>query len=451
MSSEAFEGRFQRVDLPGGVRLHLAPTRKFKTLTLKLFARCDLEAGVASEVAALPFVLRRGTGKIPTLRGLSRALEGLYGASLEPNLDKVGEEQVLSFTLRLLGDRFLPEGEGVLERGLRLLHGLLWDPVLDEAGHLRAEEVSQELEKIRRRIQALIDDKGAYAAERCIWHMCQDEPYSVFEFGSLEDLPNLTGASLEARRQALVERAPLDIYAVGAFEPDRLEALVRKVFSGPRQEQSSRRGTTPNPAQRPAKEIIERVGALKQSKLCIGLRAPAVGAGPAFWDLMTMIGILGGFPHSKLFRNVREAEGLAYNASASLEQFKGLVFLYAGIEPENAQRARDACLEQLAAIKRGEITAEELESTQAAYRQAYRGVLDLPGGLINFDFLSGIRGKKLLAPEAIAAVDAVTIEGVRAAAESLWLDTVYILEPEESSDDTAASAASAASAEAPGA
>ena len=27
-----FTGRFERVELPGGVRLHLAPTRKFKTV-----------------------------------------------------------------------------------------------------------------------------------------------------------------------------------------------------------------------------------------------------------------------------------------------------------------------------------------------------------------------------------------------------------------------------------
>lgn len=439
MSAPPFEGRFRRIELPGQVCLHLAPTRKFKTVTLKLFARCDLEGGVATEVAALPFVLRRGTAKVPSLRGLSRALEELYGASLDPNLDKVGEEQVLSFTLRLLGDRFLPEGESILERGVQLLHDLLWDPVRDDAGNLREEEVSQELEKIRRRIEALIDDKGAYASERCVWHMCQDEPYSVFEFGSLDDLPSLDGARLDARRRALVERAPLDIYAVGAFDADRLEAIVRKAFSGARHEQTKLRGTTPNPAPRPAKDIVERIGALKQSKLVIGLRAPVLGSGPKFWDLLLMIGVLGGFPHSKLFRNVREAEGLAYNASASLEQFKGLVFLYAGIEPENAERAREACLEQLEAIKRGEITSEELESTQAAFRQAYRGVLDLPGGLINFDYLSGLRGQKLLAPEAIAAVDAVTVEGVQAAAQSLWLDTVYLLEPEAEKEPAAES------------
>ena len=86
------------------MRLHLAPTRKFKTATVKVFLRCDLEPKVATEVAALPFVLRRGTESVPSLRGLSRRLEELYGASLEPHLDKVGEQQVLSFSLRILGD-----------------------------------------------------------------------------------------------------------------------------------------------------------------------------------------------------------------------------------------------------------------------------------------------------------------------------------------------------------
>lgn len=430
MSAE-FTGRFERVELPGGIRLHLAPTRKFKTVTLKLFLRGDLEAGVASEVAALPFVLRRGTAQIPSLRGLSRALEALFGASLDPNLDKVGEEQVLSFTLRLLGDRFLPEGTAILAEGVALMRDLICDPARDAAGHLRAEEVEQEKEKIRRRIEALIDDKGAYASERCIARMCHDEPYSVFEFGSLDDLPGLDGAKLEARRRALVERAPLDIYAVGAFEPEALQALVSAAFAGLRGEPARLRGTTPNPAPREPQELSERVGALKQSKLCIGLRSARSLEDTGFWELLVATGVLGGFPHSKLFRNVREAEGLCYHASASLEQFKGLVFMYAGVEPENAQRARDACLEQLAALRRGEVSDEELESTQAGFRQAYRGVLDQPSGLINFDYLSGLRGARLLPPDAIAALMRVDKAGVQAAAESLWLDTVYLLEPEE--------------------
>ena len=48
----------------------------------KVFVRTDLSRESATEVATLPYVLRHGTRAIPSLRGLSRALEGLYGASI---------------------------------------------------------------------------------------------------------------------------------------------------------------------------------------------------------------------------------------------------------------------------------------------------------------------------------------------------------------------------------
>jgi predicted Zn-dependent peptidase len=413
------------------VRLHLAPTRKFKTATIKVFLRCDLQPRVASEVAALPFVLRRGTERVPSLRGLSRELEALFGASLDPHIDKVGEQQVLSFALRILGERFLPKGSGILASGFGLLSDLILRPARDEQGHLRAEEVRQEKVKIQRRIEGLINDKGAYAAERCVELMCRDEPYAVFEYGSLEDLPGIDGASLEARRQALVDDSPIDIYAVGAFDSGQVRDLVTEAFALERGELPVQRGTTPHPSAREAAEVIEHLPAISQSKLCMGLRTDTTVGKPGFWDLLACVGVLGAFPHSKLFRNVREAEGLCYHASASLEQFKGLAFMFAGIDPENFAKTRDMCLAQLDAIRAGEISDEELDNTRAAFRQAYRGVLDQPTSLMNFDYLMRLHGGSGAPTEAIAAMETVTREGIQAAAQGLRLDTVYLLAPEE--------------------
>ena len=413
------------------MRLHLAPTRKFKTATVKVFLRCDLEPRVATEVAALPFVLRRGTERVPSLRGLSRRLEELYGASLEPHLDKVGEQQVLSFSLRVLGERFLPKGGSVLAEGIELLSDLILRPARDERGELRAEEVAQEKVKIQRRIEGLLNDKGSYAAEKLVSTMCEGEPYSVFEFGSLADLPDLDGASLEARRRALVERSPIDVYAVGAFDPAQLRELVAQAFALEGRQPSPLRGTTPHPAPREVREVVEHMGGLSQSKLCMGLRTDLRVGDEDFWDLLVATGVLGGFPHSKLFRNVREAEGLCYHASASLERYKGLMFMFAGIDAENADKTRDMCLAQLEAIRQGEVSPDELDNTVAAFRQAYRGILDRPTSLMNFDYLMSVHGGSGTPEDAIAAVAGVTREGIQAAARRVRLDTVYLLAPEE--------------------
>ena len=126
-------------------------------------------------------MLRHGTRSIRSKREITRLLESLYGASLGVDVLKLGEQHVLTFGLQVLADRFLPQGKGVFRRGLQLLADVMHDPALDDAGRLRAPEVEQEKEKLRRFVVGLINDKGSYAAQRCLDAMCGDEPYGVFE------------------------------------------------------------------------------------------------------------------------------------------------------------------------------------------------------------------------------------------------------------------------------
>src|SRR5690606_30505488 len=188
----------------------------------------------------------------------------------------------------------------------------------------------------------------------------------------------------------LVAEAPLDVYVAGAVEPAHAEALVRQALAIPREAAAPLRGTTPHPPPRPPREVRETIGGLNQTKLVIGLRAASRLGDPGFWPLVVMNGVLGGFPHSKLFRNVREKAGLCYDASSSLERFKGLVFIYAGVDAHELERARDTCLAQVEAITRGEIGDEELGNTRLAFQQAFRGLLDGPQRLMNLDYVLGL-------------------------------------------------------------
>jgi len=115
-----------------------------------------------------------------------------------------------------------------------------------------------------------------------------------------------------------------------------------------------------------------------------------------------MNGILGGFPHSKLFRNVREEAGLCYDASSSIDRFKGLLFMSAGIDAKNREQTQEVCLAQLEALRRGEIDDEELESTRRSFAQAYQGLLDTPSYLINVEYMMGQAGLSGAPREAVA-------------------------------------------------
>ncbi|MEZ6184673.1 MAG: insulinase family protein [Planctomycetota bacterium] len=409
------------------MRLHLAPTDKFKTVAVKLFWRSDLSAERATETALLPYVLRHGTRSLPSMQAISETCEQLFGASLGVDVLKLGESQVLTARLETIGDAFLPEGEGVFDRGLGLLLDLFQDP-LQEGGALTASATAQEQAKLERFIQSLINDKATYAVETCVRHMCADEPYGVFEYGRLEDLPGIDGARLEARRQALLAEAPLDVYVVGAFDPARAEAVLRERLSLGRARVPALRGTTGHPAPQPVRELREPM-AVSQGKLCMGLRSEIRVEDPDYWALLLANGILGAFPHSKLFKNVREKAGLCYDASSNLERFKGLVLIHAGIDRDKFEQTRDMCLEQVAALARGEISEGELIATRLSYQQGLESLLDSPSGLVNLDYalrLGGREGQPGLVISELARVDPAAIAQ---AAEQLRLDTVYFLEP----------------------
>lgn len=356
-------------------------------------------------------------------------LEGLYGATLGVDVLKLGEEQIVTFSLRVLGDRYLPTDTKALEQGLVLLSDLVLDPATDEAGGLRADEVGQEKEKLRRFVSGLINDKGTYAAQRCVQTLCGDEAYGLFEYGALEDLEAVDGAVLEARRKTLLDTAELDIYLVGPVEVDVARELIEKAFRIDRAGPAALRGTTGHPTAAPCREVRESVEGLTQSKLCMGFRSEIRLHDESFFAFLLMHGILGGFPHSKLFRNVREKASLCYDASSSVERFKGLLFIFAGIDAKNFEQTRDLCLEQVAAIARGEISEHELESTRLSFRQAYRSLLDSPNRMLNLDYLMRLGARSSAPSDLIAAVDAVTVEGIQAAAKQVRLDTVYFLEP----------------------
>src|SRR5439155_16981908 len=99
--------------------------------------------------------------------------------------------------------------------------------------------------------------------------------------------------------------------------------------------------------------------------------------------------------------------GLCYYASSSIERSKGLVFIQSGIEKENYEKARDLSLEQLEAIRRGEITDEEMESTRRAFRLNYRSLLDKPAQLANSFYILQLAGRDVPLQELATRVESV--------------------------------------------
>lgn len=411
--------------LPANINIHLLPTAKFKTVLVTVLLHQVLDQKLAAKTALLPAVLERGTGKYPSFRDLKIRLEELYGAELGADAVKRGERQILSFSLEVVNDKFAP-GEDLLRQGLLILKDVISEPLL-ENGAFKRDYVLQEKEQLAKEIRGLINDKVAYALERCIQEMCPAERFGVFKYGSIAELETISTEELYRYYRTLFQENPLDIFVVGEIDTAETTALIQEAFNLPRHS---------TPAKLPPIEVHNIPGEVRyfkeelpvnQGKLTLGYRTNISYSAAEYVDLLFYNGILGGFPHSKLFQNVREKASLAYYSFSRLEKHKGIQLIGAGIEVENYQQALEIILEQVELIKKGKITREEMENTRRGLINMYKIVGDSPYSLVNF-YMDGLIGEREEGVDYfMQKIADVKEENVVAAAHNVHLDTVYFL------------------------
>jgi hypothetical protein len=103
-----------------GFRVFVQPTTKFKTITLSLYVHQPLGA-LATKIALLPQVLRRGCRTFPDMRTIVVYLEDLFGASMGADISKIGERQMMVFRFEVVNDRFAPKKIRALEKSIQFL------------------------------------------------------------------------------------------------------------------------------------------------------------------------------------------------------------------------------------------------------------------------------------------------------------------------------------------
>lgn len=204
-----------------------------------------------------------------------------------------------------------------------------------------------------------------------------------------------------------------------------------EAFSFSRSEEKSRLSSTE--INRPVQQVSYHEEALpvNQAKLVLGFRTYTAYDDPLYCPLLVYSGILGSFPHSKLFMKVREEAGLAYYVHSRLERHKGLMIISAGINYEDYDEAREIIDRQLGDMAAGSISDTELDNTKRGLINRLRSQQDSPVQLITTHLDGSIGGRTYSAEELIEGIEAVDRQDLQAVAQRIKLDTVYVLRPSE--------------------
>lgn len=427
---------FTRSSLTDGVNLYVQTTSKFKTTAIYVYFHLPLTADAVTKNALLPMVLARGSEDYPTTADLSRHLDELYGAAFGIDIGRRGEVHSLVFRMEVPGDQHLPVKEHLLEKAMETLAGLILRPAREGDG-LKSDYFKQEVNNLRQAIEGLINEKRSWAMVRCTQAMCKGEPFALYRLGRVEDLPAITPKILFDHHQQMLESAPVDIFVVGDVELETARDLVKRTLKLPTAVPAGRVMPTTlvklEPG-RPVEMVTDRLD-VNQGVLVIGMRTGATVRDESYFPMMVANAILGGFPHSKLFQEVRERNSLAYFCYSSLETVKGVGFMYAGIEFDNMERCQEIMLEQMKAVQNGDIDDDEFSTTIGTLINDILGAADSQGAMADLAVDRVFSGRDLSIADRVAAYQRVTKEEVAAAASRFAVDTVYFLGKLEGGND----------------
>ena len=418
------------------VSLTALQTDKFKTGCLTVHLLTQLRRETAAENAVLPYVLRRGTKSLGDMRRIAEKLDALYGATVEPSVQKLGEIQAIGFFADFPEDRFLPGDTDVLGEVVSLLGELLLSPKT-RGGLFLPDYVDSERGKLVERIESARNDKRGWAAKRLRENMCAYEDYAVGAHGTADEAESIHYVKLTKHYKELLSTSPIELFYCGSRPGKEVAVLLREAFALlPRGEIDLELGTDirMNAVEETPRYFTEE-DEVSQGVLAVGFRLGACMDDPDPAAISVFNAVYGGGVSSKLFVNVREKRSLCYYAFSLPDELKGVLTVLSGIAFDKYDEALGEILAQLDAVRNGDISPEELDTARRTVANGLRTGADSPYYLANFYLRETVQGLDASPDDIAALAETVTAEDVAAVARGVELDAVYFLRGEEADGD----------------
>ena len=246
-----------------------------------------------------------------------------------------------------------------------------------------------------------------------------DHPLGRPVIGRAEVIDSVPVPDIAAYHDERYPASNIVVAAAGSVEHDRIVSLVEGALPSGRGDDAPE----PEPAPAgPAPSLRFHAKDTEQYHLCLG--GPGLArADDRRFALRVLDTILGGSTSSRLFQEVREKRGLAYAVYSYSSQYvdSGHVGIYVGTRPDNVGEAMDVIGTELRRIAAEGVSEQELD--RARENAKGRTTLAMESTLARMNRLGSslLTGVPLLSlDEVLAAIDAVTMDDVKALAAELF-------------------------------
>ena len=411
--------------LQEGVHLHFIPTDQFTTNSIKIrFAAPMQEKTVAGRVLVAN-LLEIANAEYPTTLAFRRQLALLYGASFSTSVSRRGQAHLVDVTIRFIGDKYLPEGVSLTQDILEFLRIALFRP-LAKKGVFDQQVFEMEKSNLISYLESEIEDHYYHADLELNQLFYQQTDMKIPRVATKELVEKETAETVYQAYKDMLNLDKVDVFVLGQIDQDLVKEHFKSypfTFRNPKlvldyqQEFSS-----------VTKEKVERKEA-NQSILELAYHLQTLYKDVNYPALVVFNSLFGSSAHSKLFRELREKEGLAYTVGSSIHIFSGMLRVYAGIDKDQRLKTMQLIRQQLSDVKLGKFTDEDLMLTKKVLTNAATLAQDRPSTLMEQAYNQSIFGQDFRTySQWIDSVNLVSREDVMVAAKQIKLQAVYFME-----------------------
>jgi predicted Zn-dependent peptidase len=357
----------------------------------------DRLAGVSHFIEHLYF---KGTARRPTSKEIADAIEGV-GGFINASTDK----ELTAYWARVPSEH--------ITLGLDVLFDIVTNSRLDPADVERERMVIlEELRMYQDQPQDLVQN----LFEELIW---PGHPLGRDIAGTEESVSRIDREDILEYADAHYRLPNLVIGAAGALDVSATIADVTRNLSLRADLDGAMSASSPGPLD--GAHVLVRRRNTEQAHICLGTRAFSYLHPDRYaFDLLNTV--LGEGMSSRLFLNIRERLGLAYDVHSFTQKHRdtGYIGVYIGVDPKKALDTVNAVMAELRSLAGTEVAAEELARAKEFTKGRLRLELETTNGVAFWlTYQESLLGEIKTIEEELALVDAVTAADVRRVAEEV--------------------------------
>ncbi len=395
---------YQRTTLPNGLRLLTASMPGMRSASIAFFFtvgsryESNAQAGVSHFIEHMLF---KGTQHYPTARLISEAIEGVGGV-----FNGSTGKELTNYVARVPGEHVAT----VMHVLVDMVRRPLFDPMeIEKERSVILEELSATRDEPQEWVSLLIDETT--------W---PGLPLGRDDAGFEETVAKITREQMLDYFDEYYRPNSLIVSVAGNIEHAQIIHLTEQLFGDwEARDHAPWKESLPPGNVAPVALIKKET---EQVNLCLGTLGIAYSS-PDYYPFLLINAILGDGMSSRLFQNIREEKGLAYDIGSYFNSYyeTGNFVVSAGIDPSQVEPAIKAIVSTLNELCETPVSMEELDRIKAYVRGNM--VLGLEGTQQVASWLGSqecLRGRIIDVDEMVAHVDAVTSQDIQRIAQTCF-------------------------------